>query len=34
MSGLGSLLSFVMEDCCNGQPELCRPVIEAITCEC
>lgn len=32
MNGLGSLLSFVMEDCCNGQPDLCRPVVETLTC--
>ena len=28
------LLSFLMEDCCNGSPELCQPVIEAVTCNC
>ncbi|MCB1419010.1 MAG: helix-turn-helix transcriptional regulator [Notoacmeibacter sp.] len=28
------LLAFLMEDCCNGNPELCSPVIEAVTCGC
>lgn len=34
MIRFGDLLAYLMEDCCNGSPELCRPVIEAITCEC
>ena len=34
MSGFRDLLAFLMEDCCNGSPELCQPVIEAITCAC
>jgi len=34
MTGFRDLLSFLMEDCCNGSPDLCRPVIEAITCDC
>lgn len=32
MDGLQGLLSFLMEDCCGGQPELCRPVIDQIAC--
>lgn len=32
MTGLADLLAFLMEDCCAGAPELCQPVIEAITC--
>ena len=28
------LLAFLMEDCCNGAPELCAPVIDAVTCGC
>ena len=31
---LGDLVRFLMEDCCNGSPELCQPVIEAVTCAC
>lgn len=27
---LGQLLSFLMEDCCGGRPEICRPVIDKI----
>lgn len=32
--GIRDLLAFLMEDCCNGNPALCQPVIEAITCDC
>jgi ArsR family transcriptional regulator len=34
MTGFRDLLAYLMEDCCNGAPELCRPVIDAVTCEC
>lgn len=34
MTGFRDLLAFLMEDCCNGAPELCRPVIDAVTCKC
>jgi ArsR family transcriptional regulator, arsenate/arsenite/antimonite-responsive transcriptional repressor len=34
MTGFRDLLSYLMEDCCNGSPDLCRPVIEAVTCNC
>ena len=34
MTGVRDLLAFLMEDCCNGAPELCQPVIEAVTCNC
>ncbi|GIL02519.1 MAG: transcriptional regulator [Alphaproteobacteria bacterium] len=34
MTGLRDLLAFLMEDCCNGSPELCQPVLDAITCRC
>lgn len=34
MTGFRDLLAFLMEDCCNGAPELCRPVIDAVTCRC
>ena len=34
MTGFRDLLAFLMEDCCDGRPELCRPVIEAVTCKC
>lgn len=33
-TGMRDLLAFLMEDCCNGAPELCAPVIEAVTCGC
>ncbi|HTV67115.1 MAG TPA: helix-turn-helix transcriptional regulator [Rhizobiaceae bacterium] len=34
MTGFRDLLTYLMEDCCNGRPELCRPVIDAVTCNC
>lgn len=34
LEGMRGLLSFLMEDCCGGQPELCRPVLELIACDC
>jgi DNA-binding transcriptional ArsR family regulator len=34
MTGFRDLLAYLMEDCCNGAPELCQPVIEAVTCKC
>lgn len=34
MTGFRDLLSYLMEDCCDGSPELCRPVIDAIACGC
>ena len=34
MTGFRDLLAYLMEDCCNGRPELCRPVIAAVTCDC
>lgn len=34
MTGFRDLLTFLMEDCCNGRPEMCRPVIDAVTCNC
>jgi ArsR family transcriptional regulator, arsenate/arsenite/antimonite-responsive transcriptional repressor len=33
-TGIRDLLAFLMEDCCAGAPELCRPVIDAIVCDC
>ena len=29
---LRGLLSFMMEDCCGGQPEICQPIINEIAC--
>lgn len=34
MEGLQGLLGFLLQDCCGGRPELCRPLIEEITCSC
>lgn len=32
--GMRGLLSFLMEDCCGGRPELCRPVLDEVICAC
>lgn len=29
-AGTRSLLSFLMEDCCQGRPEVCSPVLDTI----
>ncbi|TPI36521.1 helix-turn-helix transcriptional regulator [Mesorhizobium sp. B3-1-9] len=34
MNAFRDLLAYLMEDCCRGAPELCRPVIQAVTCKC
>jgi DNA-binding transcriptional ArsR family regulator len=33
MTGFRDLLAYLMEDCCNCSPDLCRPVINAVTCD-
>ncbi len=30
--GIRGLLAFLMEDCCGGNPALCQPVLDDITC--
>jgi ArsR family transcriptional regulator, arsenate/arsenite/antimonite-responsive transcriptional repressor len=32
--GIATLLTYLMEDCCQGQPELCRPAVAALACAC
>lgn len=27
-----ALLVFLMQDCCQGEPEICEPLLEAVTC--
>jgi len=34
MDGMRGLLAFLMEDCCGGNPDLCRPVINELACDC
>ncbi|TQV77946.1 ArsR/SmtB family transcription factor [Denitrobaculum tricleocarpae] len=31
--GMRGLLGYLMEDCCGGKPELCRPAIDQIACD-
>lgn len=30
--GLRGLLAFLMEDCCGGNPELCKPILDELAC--
>lgn len=32
LDGLQGLLSFLMEDCCGGHPDLCQPILNELTC--
>ncbi len=34
LNALRGLLAFLMEDCCGGNPEICKPVIEQLACDC
>lgn len=34
LDALKGLLGFLMEDCCGGNPRVCQPIIDQITCEC
>lgn len=31
--GIRELISFLMEDCCDGNEEICAPILEAIICK-
>ncbi len=33
-TGTRALLSFLMEDCCQGQPELCNSVLDSVLTQC
>jgi DNA-binding transcriptional ArsR family regulator len=32
IDGFRDLLAYLMEDCCAGKPDICRPLIDAVTC--
>lgn len=34
MDGLRHLLGFLMQECCGGNPALCQPVIDELSCGC
>ena len=34
LTGIQGLLAFLMEACCGGNPELCQPLIQQISCPC
>lgn len=34
MTGLRGLLAFLMEDCCGGNPQMCQPVLDELSCGC
>ncbi|MBJ3778445.1 ArsR/SmtB family transcription factor [Acuticoccus mangrovi] len=31
LAGIRALLSYLLQDCCGSRPELCQPVIEALS---
>lgn len=33
-AGIRGVISFLMEDCCGGEPELCAPILDAVVCGC
>jgi len=32
LDGMRGLLAFLMEDCCGGRPERCRPLLDTFAC--
>lgn len=34
MAGLRALLTWLLQDCCGGRPEICAPVLDALACNC
>lgn len=32
-TALGDLIGFLMKDCCAGKPEICAPVLAAVSCK-
>ncbi len=32
--GVTKLMTYLLEDCCNGQPEVCRPALATLACAC
>jgi len=34
LAGMSRLLSFLMEDCCDGKPEACAPLLDMATRAC
>jgi ArsR family transcriptional regulator, arsenate/arsenite/antimonite-responsive transcriptional repressor len=34
MAGVRGLLSWLLQDCCGGSPEICAPVLDRIACAC
>jgi DNA-binding transcriptional ArsR family regulator len=33
-AGLRGLLTWLLQDCCGGSPDLCAPVLDRIACDC
>ncbi|MCW5697631.1 MAG: helix-turn-helix transcriptional regulator [Bauldia sp.] len=31
-AGIRALLTYLLEDCCQGRPELCRPAVATVAC--
>lgn len=33
-AGVRALMAFLMEDCCQGRPEVCRPALDSVLADC
>lgn len=33
-SAIQGLVTFLMQDCCGGQAELCQPILDNVRCDC
>ncbi|MHB0951913.1 MAG: ArsR/SmtB family transcription factor [Allorhizobium sp.] len=34
LDAMREFMGFLLEDCCGGSPEICRPILDEITCRC
>ncbi len=34
MEAVTGLIGYMMEDCCGGRPDLCRPILNELACAC
>ncbi|GEO83118.1 MULTISPECIES: ArsR/SmtB family transcription factor [Alphaproteobacteria] len=34
LDAMRALMAFLLEDCCGGSADICRPILDEITCRC
>lgn len=34
LDAMRGLMAFMLEDCCGGSPDLCRPILDELVCRC